>query len=242
MPHGTPDWGLVGPKKTVFGLDDLGEHAVRLGSPHLWDRRGDVLLAESFDDGMSAVGTDVSGLGAAVQSWTGMSRQGAYSVKLVAGSDGLQYAGLLIPLPYPVLSGVGLEFTFSIEPRTEFWRWRMWWDDGARRNVANVRYDFVNSLLEYYGPDPGYHTFATGVATLSNGLLANVGKLVVDFTQRRYRRFIFNDTEYDLRAHGVRSTLLVATTYLEATIHHIGAAGFNAEGYVDNVILTQNEP
>lgn len=31
MPHGTPDWGLVGPKTTTYGVDDLGEHAVRMG-------------------------------------------------------------------------------------------------------------------------------------------------------------------------------------------------------------------
>ena len=48
MPHGTPDWGLVGPKTTTYGMDDEGEAAVRLGSPHFFDRRGDVLLLTDF--------------------------------------------------------------------------------------------------------------------------------------------------------------------------------------------------
>ncbi|GAI90305.1 unnamed protein product, partial [marine sediment metagenome] len=107
MPHGTPDWGLVGPKDTVYGLDDLGEHAVRLGTPHLWDRRGDVIWMSDFREGLGDVGTFVGpGAGGSVVLHTEYARQGAYCVQLTTDKDD-EIAFLHKYLPFPVYSSEG---------------------------------------------------------------------------------------------------------------------------------------
>jgi len=67
-------------------------------------------------------------------------------------------------------------------------------------------------------------------------------KLVVDLNTDRYVRFILNETEYDLSAYS-------ANTFANPDQPHLGVkailystAGFNADCWVDDIILTQNEP
>jgi len=242
MPHGTPDWGLVGPKETVYGLDDLGEHAVRMGSPHLWDRRGDVLILTDFSDGLGAFVPFSDGAGGYVVLNAGNSRQGAFSACLVPGRDFTHRAEISKRLPYPVYSGVGLEFTFSLSDQTSYWCWQMFWRDGVQQFYAMTRYDYVNLRLEYWGVDGLWHIFASPVLAISTTEPDKTGKLVVDMTLGEYVRFIYNDRTYPLTGIGVQIVPALVSTSLWVIIQHVGLLGFNPVAYVDNVIVTQNEP
>jgi len=67
MAHGTPDWGVTASKKTIYSLHDMGELAVRLGSIVSFDRRGDVIFSDSFQNGLGKV--YASGVGAGFECW-----------------------------------------------------------------------------------------------------------------------------------------------------------------------------
>ena len=58
MTHGVQDFGASSGQNSTYGLTDLGELAVRLGSPVSFDRRGDVVMMETFEDGLDAWVTD----------------------------------------------------------------------------------------------------------------------------------------------------------------------------------------
>jgi len=254
MPHGTPDWGLVGPKYTTYGLDDLGEHAVRLGSPVLWDRRGDVLVETDFREGLGSFYANGGGLLWAVALHAGNARTGAYCVKLTAGSDGALNAYLQKRLPRPVLAKVGLEFSFSCAAWTSAWEWQILWQAGSVLYTAYVRYDHVNGLLQTYEEPATWTTFATVDVLYTDDHVQHTGKLVVDMGAVDavgnplpvYDRFHFNEQGYNLRLPpparevdrfpgGVPDEFLV-------TVVHSAVALHNPDGYVDNVIVTQNEP
>jgi len=53
MPRGYPDWGRIRKEVGIAAIGDLGELAVRLGASVVWDRRGDVVLVDSFDLGLA---------------------------------------------------------------------------------------------------------------------------------------------------------------------------------------------
>jgi len=242
LPHGTPDWGLVGPKATTYGLDDLGEHAVRLGSPHLWDRLGDALVSTDFRNGFGPFTGGVSGLLASYGLVTGNSRQGAYSVRLTGGSTLNWYADIGMAIPHPVASGMGLEFSFSTDLRTSEWLGIIQWGDGTDTWEAIIEYDYVNKQLEYLGDDGLMHTFGPAVDTQAGTQPDSTMKMVVDQTLGEYKRVIFNDLSLPLMGVRCNTVPFVAPPIMGVTVRHVSVNLQNAVGYVDNVIITQNEP
>ena len=53
MAHGAPDWFGTTPQGMVHRVADLAELAARLGSPDVFDRRGNVLFMDSFENGQN---------------------------------------------------------------------------------------------------------------------------------------------------------------------------------------------
>lgn len=249
MPHGMPDWGLVGPKTTTFGLDDLGEHAVRLRSPHLFDRRGDVLLATDFRDGLEAFIGDGTGVGWYVCLATGHSRQGAYSAKLVTGTAALSVADLIVDMAYPHMGKFGLEYTFSLDENTAHIEGYIQWDDGTTAWAGMIEYSLVNQRLRCLDQNLGLSTFATGLGLVATDQPSHTLKFVVDgsVTPAMYVYCILNETPYLFTATGVGTrevdrTGVVVRPRLRFIIRHLDNAGVHVPAYIDNVICTQNEP
>ena len=245
MPHGTPDWGLVGPKQTVYGLDDLGEHAVRSGSPHLWDRRGDVYYSTDFREGFGALWPFYWGPGDLVCLNTGHTRHGAYAVKLWPGEAPFYQCGLEGHFALPRASGMGLEFSFSTDDGHDNWQWDMLWHMGVNRYLAMVQFDIVNSRLSCWEHPGAWHPFAENVPWLGVQHLTNTGKMVVDSLLWEYNRFLLNDVEYPLTGIAIRHWTVapaLADTFFQVALMLTGRAPEYYWGFVDSVIVTQNEP
>ena len=242
MPHGTPDWGFVGPKDIVYGLDDLGEHAVRLGSPHLWDRRGDVLYTTDFREGLGAFHYQSWGTGAGVALVTGSSRAGAYCIRLRAGSDGEQRALLHLALPFQDPSCVGLEFSFAVASKTSTVEAQIGWHDGTWHYRGAADYDHVNSRLDYRDQAGAWAVLQTGVARHECIRAEHTMKLVVDMSLNEYVRFLIDEQAYDMRGISVWREASVMLPYWWFRLSHYSQAGHNPDTYIDNVIITQNEP
>ncbi len=245
MPHGTPDWGLVGPKATVFGLDDLGEHAVRLGSPHLWDRRGDLLFATDFRDGVGALTLNLSGGLAAIDLMTGHSRQGAYALRLTTGNTANFEAFLMLDIPQPVSSGIGLEFSFSGVLAACNWHARIDWADAVRAYRSEVQWNVVGVppyYLQYWDDTGAFQDHGDPTRVWVTNRPVYVLKMVIDMARHEYVRAIFNNVQHDLRGLGVEDTGGSVVSMMQLSVRFEGTLGFNKIGYVDNVIVTQNEP
>lgn len=242
MPRGKPDWGVDWTPRTVRGLEDLGEHAVRLGSPHMWDRRGDVILQDTFEYGLCMPDRALSGLGAAADLEECHSWWGANSARLIPGSNLAQYAWLVYRHGLPANSRIGLEFTFTLAAETEFWYWYLGWRDGTVERFGEVRYDHQTDILEADERIGGFTEFASGLDLAVGERVWHTGKLVVDFNAYDYVRFILNEQEYNLTGRDIGQTAIGVPRELFVYVGHYGTAGNNPHGFVDNVILTQNEP
>jgi len=242
VPHGTPDWGLVGPKSTVYGLDDLGEHAVRLGSAHRWDRRGDEIFSTDFSEGIGDVWPCTSGLGGAIALQTGSARQGAFCLKLTAGRTADFYANASKLLPYPVLSSLGIECSFSYQADTDHVDLLGYVYDGL---------DQWNPCLRFY-PNTGVLECQIGVAAwyqmslVQGGYRAdyccNTMKIVFNVTRGEYIRAIVNENVYSLVGQPIYNFGNVHAPAFIAHLEHYAVAGENPVCYADCFIVTQNEP
>lgn len=242
MAHGTPDWGLIGPKQTTYGLDDLGEHAARLGSIVSWDRRGDVIMLDDFEHGLSQASYGALGAGANLALVCGHSRSNAFSVEMTPGSTALQRARVEYRRGTPAYSRLGLEYAFATHTNTEYWYWSLTRRTWTHRQQAVVRYDHVNKRLEYLDVLNVYQPFATAIDLFEIDFPAHVGKMVADFTLGEYVRVILNEVTYSLHGIGLYTFADLTGARLWVGIDHISAPGKVATGYLDSVILTQNEP
>ncbi|GAI72383.1 unnamed protein product [marine sediment metagenome] len=243
MPHGTRDWGLVGPKETTFGLDDLGEQAVRLGSSHLWDRRGDVLLQEDFRNGRATLkDLDIS-TETSVSLWAGNAAHGSYSLRLHSGIKADAGAiGLIWQRGLPKASAIGLEYTFSIADGMTDWQWWIYRHGPTYFQDGLISWRLGSSQLQYRDDGGGMVPFAWDVTSFPYDAPNHTGKMVVDFAQGRYSRFILDGVTYDLGAIPCIRVDPIAALSVYVNILMLASVDDDVDGYVDNVIITQNEP
>lgn len=245
-PHGTPDWGLVGPKATTYGLDDLGEHAVRLGSPHLFDRRGDCISQTDFREGIGVWEILSPGAFGSVGLVTEHGRQGAYSVRLTCGRNLGDEATMELVVPFPVLSLCGLEYSFGRAVDSQYWEAELNWRDGTWDAVACIRYNIMMGELQYENPINTFNSIGPGVDTRIGVRCQNTIKMVCNLSYiatrpQEFVRVILNNQYRNLTGIPVVRTLSGLPPQLRCIIRHGGILAANPIGYVDNVIVTQNE-
>jgi len=242
MTHGTRDWDVTSGSKTTHKLTDMAELAARLGSPVHYDRRGDVIWIDGFEEATNRYDFTLDQVDASVARSTTRAQSGVYSYKLVAPNDGIGYAGITASTPDVVRSKIGLEWSFNLPDHigaffvgvtvlsgTAGWDATVGWDDALKK------------LLIYDGagnPVP----FATGVDLPINLPTWNTIKLVLDAETHRYVRLLLNERAYDLSAYAMHTFPWGAASRVDYHAFTNGRAGHNDAVYLDNLIITQNEP
>lgn len=242
MPGETPDWGALSAQATAFPVTDLGELAVRLGSIDSFDRRGDVLLLDDFEDGVDKWEAVLGGSGDSVTLSFARARNGRYSVLLTAAAAASPSARILRQLPYPVLSRFGLEVSFNFDAAVARLTFLFQLEDGTDRSVFAVRWEDADGELQYQDSSGSYVAFATGVDPQVPETLFHTLKLVVDGVNGNYVRVLYDDREYDLAGIAGAVSASAVSPRLTLMITLTGTDGQSQTVYVDDVITTQNEP
>ena len=241
MPRDLPDWGAQSSQATVHEVTDLGELAARLESIDTFDRRGDVLWLDGFENGLGKWAANSNGAGGAADLSIVQARNGLYSARLLAGSDGDRNAFIERYAPYPVLSGFGVEFSFTQEASVDNVQLDIELFDGATVTSYIVRWDDVNNVLQYADDEGSFVTIASGVDLAIFTTLFHTVKLVVDAPNGVYNRLIVDDQQYSLAGIAAQSAVDLTLPRLFIGIMNTGLVGLNPTVYVDDVILTQNE-
>ena len=115
-------------------------------------------------------------------------------------------------------------------------------NDGASRVQFQVRYRDTDDDLQYRDSVGAYITFATDITLIDTNRIFHTAKLVVDGRLGQYLRFIWDNTEYDLSGNAGFTVAPLTVARMDVIIDLVGRAGQNDIVYVDDVIITQNEP
>ena len=241
MPRDLPDWGAQSSQVTVHEVTDLGELAVRLGSIVTHDRRGDVLHLDSFEAGLGKWAANSNGTGGAADLSIVSARNGLFAARLVAGLNGDRNAFIERYLPYPVLSGFGVEFSFSPQANVGNIQLDLELFDGVNVTSYIIRWDDVNNRLQYADDGGSFVTFATGIDLAGITTLFHTMKVVIDATTGVYNRVILDDVQYSLAGVAGQVAANARLPRLFVEIMNTGPGGTNPTLYVDDVIVTQNE-
>jgi len=240
--HGAPDWSKYRPESHTYPLEDLAEHAVRMGSIDTFDRRGDVLEMDDFEHGIVKWDYEGYGTGAIAKASPTHARSKGYSMEMIVGKSPGEGILATWRLPYPKLSKIGLELSFAMG--THLWRcyWAIEHYDGVNDHSFRILYNNVGKTLSYYDSTGGETTFATGVKLYNAPTLFNYLKVVIDLTEDKYTRVLVNEVEYDITSKAGYPIPSDAIPHIEMVIQCYGNRDTNLSSYVDDVIVTQDEP
>lgn len=242
MVHGTVDWGVTAGRATVYQLTDLAELAVRLGAIGSLDRRGDVIMVDDMEQGVARRwDISTSGSGSAVSWDSSRSRSGAYSAHLVAGDAAASAAKITHYSPYSALSAFGLECAIS---RAVIMSWvglHLDLYDGANVTHFDLRWELSGSTLKYMDAAMAWQTLGT-VPLSTERTLFHVFKLVGDAAKGEYARAIVNNQVFPMAgiAARVAASAILPVVFLQVELR--GDSGSESQVWVDDAILTQNEP
>lgn len=242
MPHGGPDWGTPGPLATVYTLEDMAELVVRLGSIDTFDRRGNVIFLDDFESSINKWKTEAFGDGASVAITADTARNGAFSAKLVTGDDTGDYSRIYRDMAYPKLSRIGVEFSACFDPQLSFLGLRFTLFDGTGYWDAHIRYYHNDKQIIYYDGLGFYVPLITDFQISLSAKQFHTFKLVIDPENNRYHRLIIDSYAYDISDKALYKPDSDTSPLLQLFITAMPIKGFNAVTYIDDVILTQNEP
>jgi hypothetical protein len=242
MAHGTPDWGITAGRATTYQLTDLGELGVRLGSPDRFDRRGDVVLIDSFEDYTQRYDTQLLGTGAKAYRTVRRAHSGAWSWFLQGGSDSTGTATLTASAPPIVRGHVGLECAFNLPGTISKFSLGISHFDGVNERRYRVRWrDSDNALV--YATSLGGAEFQFATVDLPAAMPTwNLLKMVVNLDAGLYGRIRLNDTDYDLTLASPEVVADARAPRVDFTVSVFSRAGNNDSCYIDDLIITQNEP
>jgi hypothetical protein len=229
----------------LFGDDytfGLGELAVRLGSPSVFERRGSVMWWDSFEHGLLHWELPSGGTAAAVVSSID-SKSGGFSALVTSYNDQLNEAVIAHRETLLDLTGrVGVEFSFQHQ---DLWTGNIYlWallDTGADTFMFGVRWNRDTSVLQVY--DNGVWT----TVDLECFIVCNIKswstlKLVVDCATHDYVRLYANGYFYDLSTYTSEAQGFYSSPGVEVRIGPTAIDAVAESWLIDDVIVTTNEP
>lgn len=238
MPDGTTKYRMV----TVFGQIDTGELAARLGSIASFDRRGNVIWLDDFESAVLHWAVTAGGGGGTAAYSTAYALLGNGSCKITSGTTTNDPTKIIRPLAFPVLSKMGFELAHSYDALINTLTWRLVIYDGTTLHVAKIYWHNGTNRFYYYDENNNAQVLATGIDLNQPAHGFNVVKLVCDFSAGKYVRLIYNATTIDMSALSFYQTASATAPRMVLEFWVDGVTGQDPTVYVDNVIVTQNEP
>lgn len=240
--RGGPDYGVWSPKHTVTALADMAELAARLGSIVTFDRRGDVVWLDDFEDNINRWKTLTTGTGGSTHLSTEAARSRARSAKLTTGNLAGNLAEIERDFPLPVPSRTGFELSFALLPNVayiELWAHHM---EGTFTHTPRIRYQLLEESLQLLDHTATWVTVKPHIPLLPASHCFHTLKLVYDIISCRYARILLNNLAIDVSQHTPRRVPDPTTPRLSIHTRIRAAADGGATAYIDDFILTQNEP
>ena len=241
MAHGAPDWFGTTPQGMVHRVADLAELAARLGSPDVFDRRGNVLFMDSFENGQNNWSHGALVGVAAVYPVAYPVRTGALAVAIATDAAAGAFTHILSHFALPFISRMGAEVAFvlpanardmfiSLTVDTPGGRWAytaMWDQPAGQLSVLNAAgaFQVIATIGALYIVDPTWHAI----------------KLVVDPVSGMYVCVLLDGATYAIPAIAAFPTPGVFADRCTVNLSAASDVAGSREFVFDDFILTVNE-
>lgn len=240
MVHGQPDYGMYNLAQTIHRLADMGELAVRLGSINQFDRRGEQVWTDNFEAPVLKwtpnllAGGNLPAL-SNVDFWMG---QGSVLFQSNAAGSSI----LMRDFPLIRTGKIGVEFWVKLAILTPgYFQIHLLISDGTNESSAYLRLDNQAQTAQI-NTNLGWVTVSTRFSANPPIYIWTPVKIVANTDTDMYERLIIGSHEIDLTAHTLFTGGVTANEYLRVNFTMLDTAAGAISTYMDNFILTQNEP
>lgn len=242
MARGQADFGALAVKEVSASISDMGEVAARLGSIVIYDKRGDVVFFETFEE--PVLRWDITKVEAESYARLDNSnvRSGSQAVKLHTANvneEEVKIASYFAPLASKRLGG---EISFSkLSTRHELYiGFNIY--DGTYFKQPWINISYPNNKL-YVRNEAGIFVEVAAMPGIrSDDFLFHTTKFVFDLDTDKYERWMLNIAEYDISTFSFKATGFETAPYIEFFCSVINTTSTGADLWVDDYILTQAEP
>ena len=217
----------------------LGELAVRTHAPPMtFDRRGDVLRWADFERATPNYQV-VADPHVVYNRSTDTAAIGEFSLK--AAIPHLETVSVQLRTNDFHIARVGGQFQFSSDDTDLNVAIVLGQYTGSNYVRGKLGFNFDTGDLEYLDSSGSYQTIDT-VVDYHSKFDFSTFRLVVDLSTGYYVRAIAFGSEYDLSAYPLRSSALATAKHLEMLSEAWMKAAGTGTIYIDNIIITGNEP
>lgn len=237
-----PDWiQAITPHSNPVEIT-RAELAIRLGFPQVFERTGNVLFYETFRYGLSD--WNVQGNPAAntpILSTRGL-LDSPYCAKLISDGTAAGFALIRKDLGYPYITTFGMEFSFQGSTSIGELRFGLIVYNGDTKYSVWAYYE--DSTYKWYVLDdtPAYQHVLTYDMGFWDHTNWHTVKLVADLVNERYARLMVDDKDVGLGDYTPRMDVDATQPYIYLGIQSFTLGVRVYDIFVDNVILTINEP
>lgn len=242
MPRGQPDYGMYASKEVSASISDMGEVAARLGSIVTYDKRGDVIDFDNFEEPVIRWGIDPAFAGGYGRHVSDNVRSGSQAIRLHTPNVDSTYVSFYKTFGGHSSTSMGAEISFSNLSWTTMLRLFMNGETGAYFWSAEARFD--NSTGKLYivdeGDDP-VEIADIGQINLTDYLWQTM-KLVLSPLTGYYKRLLFNQSEYDISDKQFVHTpsTQIPVTYVDFWLQNVNGVGGDVR--LDDFVFTEAEP
>lgn len=218
------------------------ELAARLGSPVLYHQTGRVVFLEDFSHGLQRWSKTELGTGAAVEISPVAAESGGYSCKLTAGSTSQYLAQILAYTGILATGRIGLAMSYAVDADFDNISIIFGIYDGTYWTKAGVKLDEVNDQILVLTGETTYTQIGTWSGLALGAKTFNHLKFTIDLSTRYYDVVYENQRQVDASARQCYQVAFATSPSVYIQIQNVGESGDNDVVYVDNIILTTNEP
>lgn len=241
MVFGHSDYGLSQGRKIIHPVTDWGELALRLNSPNAYQRSGNVVLMDNFEHGLEKWSSLVIGGSGSFDLSQDSAKTGFYSGKIITDT----YFPTIVRIQRGVgllnLGRLGLEISLASPDRNFILDAYLYLLSGSRWYQAGLRVNCYTNRLYLFDPDVNWVLVDSAIGAKWSGYIYNTIKLVADFSLARYAHLFFNERSYNVSDQAFFNVASSALPYVAMRFEGSNPSTVAAVGYLDDVILTQNE-
>jgi hypothetical protein len=243
-PDYTPHTEIIDPED-IWGIArsmGLAELAVRLGSIVTFDRRGDVVWFDDFEDNINKwhVGTD--GTPGEISLSTDTARNGAKSAKLISPSTNGYSTYMNKYLPLLIATNTGFEFSWAEGSDLDRFYITLTFRQAAYEYRFRIKYNVSQERIEYYNSDGDWVILHPRIWARTWLYHWNTWKIVVDYENLKWKRILANEFTFDMEGIAPYVGTGGLPHFTAASITAVSGAAGSKTLYVDDAIITQKEP
>lgn len=239
---GLPDYGMYAALENMGNLVDYGELAARLRSLISFNREGNVIFWDDFES-TPLKWTRDKGMGTETVDYSPETAlSGGQSIKIETVANINSLARVHRDFPFFHTGKLGFEFAFNHDTTKANLDFDIYHLLDNHQYEARIRLNLEDSELFYRASDGNYVSFASDVSIAKHTHLFHHFKVVIDTGKNEYVRCIMDRAEWNLQGIGLYNWPVVSADYIHLMISLTNINSIIQRVYIDNVILTQNEP